>query len=179
MSNTINENTNYYYDENNNKVTLITPEDMKNAEVKVVINFAEVMEKYPKALKESMENGIRIGKALGKQNNGINMIADNSRNQSNAVPVRQSDPPPVPRRVIIAVADMYSYAAYTNSNDYERGKQFFHAPTVVVGNFTSFDEAINWAYNECCKMNPSKRFPLLNKKNWRIMVKNIEDRGDR
>ena len=185
MSNIENKKNNYvyengsYYDENGNQVTVITPDDLKNADVRVVVNVAEIMKNYPAALKQSMEYGIEIGQNVGIQAGGMNKIPGSSRNQPSQITDRKGNAPAISKQPVIGVVDAFSYAAYTNSYDYERSKQFFHAPTMATENFATFDEAINWAYNECCAMNPSKRFPLLNKKNWRIMVKNIEDRGNR
>ena len=78
MSNIENKKNNYvyengsYYDENGNQVTVITPDDLKNADVRVVVNVAEIMKNYPAALKQSMEYGIEIGQNVGIQAGGMN-----------------------------------------------------------------------------------------------------------
>lgn len=154
----------------NNGVNVILPEEEVNkTDVQVVINMADIMQQYQNGLKNSIEYGISIGQELARSGN---------KQIGNCVPQIESGASAMQSPSFIAIADKFSYGAYSNPDSFEKAKTFYHSPTSVVSNFDSFNEALEWAYNECCNMNPGKNIPFNNKRNWRTRINSSETEGE-
>lgn len=184
-TNTLVDENNFGANVNRSNVSPITPiapfipAEIQNADVNVTFNLNEFLQQYPQSIANSILYGFCLGGYLNRSMKSENILPENGQRQITYAPDPQSSNFGEQRSYkIIGVADRYSYAAYTSNEDYEKGLQFFDPATLHSQDFANVDQALSWAYNECCAMNPKKRFPLVNRSNWRIMVKNIEDKGN-
>ena len=155
--------------ESNGNDNVIMPEEVNNAEVKVVINMADVMQQYQMGLKNSMEYGINLGREMARS--GYTQTA-------NHVPQIKAGTSATTMQDVIGVADKFSYGAYNNPDAYEKAISFYHKPTLETACFANFGDALAWAHKACCDKNPGKNIPLNPKMNWRNRIKNIETEGE-
>ena len=151
-----------------NEVNVIMPEEVNNADVKLVINMSEIMQQYQKGLKSSMEYGISLGQEMARSGDS---------QTANFVPKIQADTSASGMPQLIAIADKFSYGVYTNAESFKKGQVFYHAATTEVSYVRSFNEALQWAYDKCSSKNPGKNIPLYYKKNWRNVIRNSETDG--
>lgn len=158
-----------HLENNGNDVRVIMPEETGNVEAHIVINMAEIMRQYQLAMKDSMEHGIRLGKEMSRSGNNP---------MANCIPQIQSGSSESQKPKFIGIADKFSYGAYTNPDSFENAQAYYHAPTSEVSYFSSFDEALEWAYNACSRKNPDKNIPLNYKRNWRHLIKTSEMEGE-
>ena len=156
-------------EKNDNEVNVIMPEEVNKADVKVVINMADIMQQYQQGLKSSMEYGISLGHEMARS--GYTQAG-------NDVPQVWAGASTTQMPSFTAIADKFSYGAYSTTESFEKGKKYYHAPTSEVSHFNSFTDALEWAYKTCCSMNPGKNIAFINKRNWRNMIDKIETEGE-
>ena len=153
----------------NNDNNVIMPEEVNNAEVKVVINMADVMQQYQSALKSFTEYGISLGQKIAISGN--TQAANNVQQIKAGTSVTQTQD-------VIGIADKFSYGAYNNQEAFEKALTFYHGPTLETAYFANSGDALAWAHQACCNKNPGKTIPLNPKMNWRNRIINIETEGE-
>lgn len=153
---------------NDNNNNVIVPEEVNNADVKIVINMADILQQYQNGMQNSIEYGISLGQELKRKGylQGGNSVPLIDAGASASLPS------------FLAIVDKFSYGVYSNPESFDKGKTFYHEPTTEVSQFNTFGDALDWAYNTCCSKNPGKNVPYSTKKNWRNLINNSETDGE-